>query len=114
MRQESTRLYDLRPLTPEDYPGWNDLPNNLQDRLGFARPLWRSITNRCGDMFADWVVSTCARYTDPWAQLKACVVICETQGFGNSARQGIAELLLPNNPPLEARGLWDHEREDVP
>ncbi len=98
MKRESTQLYDLRPLTPEDYPGWNDLPTG-GDRLGFARPLWRALTARCGDLFADWAVSMCAKYVDPWAQLKACVVVAEAQGYGNRSRDAVAELLLPNRPP---------------
>lgn len=99
MRGKREELYDLRPLTPEDFPGWNGSRLDAGDRLGFARPLWRSLTNRCGDVFADWAVIQCSKYVDPWAQLKACVVVAEAQGYGNRSRDAVAELLLPNRPP---------------
>ena len=76
--------------------------------LGGATDGWRSLSWRCGDHFAFWVIARIAERENRFALLRACVVTAQASGFGARPRDAVAALLgLP--PPPEARAPFGAE-----
>jgi len=67
------------------------------------KPLWRILSDRGGDAFADWVCDVATKRLDPMALIAACATVVEiNDDYGSDARRAAAELCLPD--------VWDEEQ----
>lgn len=71
----------------------------------------RVLSERCGNLFADWVLRRIDGREGKYALLAACVVAAETAGYGRRATDAVCVLL---GVPVPAPAEVSHHLKDNP